>query len=88
MEQNETKTSQDKSGSQIETDKPSPDRRTRQAADDKSKHDADENLPEDKKHTPETGDTKQIDELVQGKKLEEKYRGGDTTDADEIYSDL
>ena len=56
----------------------------RQKADDKSKQDADEKLPEEKKGTSQNQGAKEIDEMVQGQKLEEKYRGGDTTDVDEF----
>ena len=43
-----------------------------------------ENLPGSEKATPETEDSKSADDLVQGKKLENKDRGGDTNDADEF----
>jgi hypothetical protein len=57
---------------------------SRQTADDNKRQDADERLPEADKHTPEKEDPRGVDELVQGKKLEKKYRGGDATDSDEF----
>ena len=82
MQQSQTNTSKDVktgAGNQPEnTSKP------RQAADDKAKQDADEKLPEEEKNTPEDSSSKEVDELVQGQKLEKKYRGGDATDADEF----
>jgi hypothetical protein len=66
-----------------EAGKQTPDNPSRQKADDKSRQDADEKLPEHKKSVSDHRDPKEIDDMVQGKKLEEKYRGGDTTDADD-----
>lgn len=43
-----------------------------------------ENLPGSEKATPDTENSKAADDLVQGKKLENKDRGGDTNDADEF----
>ena len=59
-----------------------PSNTSRQHADDKSKQDADEKLPPEKTGAP-SGDAKDIHDTVRGEKLEEKYRGGDTTDAEE-----
>ncbi|MEJ7589445.1 MAG: hypothetical protein WKI04_17970 [Ferruginibacter sp.] len=55
----------------------------RQASPDKAKQDADEALPEHERSTSENANAKEVDDLVQGKNLEKKYRGGDITDADE-----
>ena len=79
MKTDETKTSQDvKTGLQIEADKPSADRRSHEK-DDASSLDVDETFPEHKKQA-QPGETKQADQTVQGKNLEEKPRGGDTAD--------
>ena len=56
----------------------------RQAADDNKEQHADEKLPDPEKTIPETEDPKAADDLVQGKMLENKDRGGDTNDADEF----
>ena len=56
----------------------------RQTADDNKEQDADENLPDPEKTTHETEDSRAADDLVQGKKLENKFRGGDANDADEF----
>jgi hypothetical protein len=80
MQQSQTNSSQDvktEPGAE-NTGKP------RQAADDKTQQDADEQLPETDKGTSGNNNPKEVDELMQGKKLEKMYRGGDAQDADEF----
>ena len=82
MQQSQTNTSKDvKTGTENQAENPG---KPRQAADDKSKQDADEKLSEAEKNTPGDSSSKEVDELVQGQKLEKKYRGGNTTDVDEF----
>ena len=86
MEKDENKSTQDvKTGMLIAGQNPSNSEEPRQAADDKTKKDADENLDNnDKSAQPGKEHPKEIDDQMQGKKLEEKYRGGGTTDVDEF----
>ena len=85
MAQEESKTSQDvKTGLEIEANHPSPQSEPRKKSGNKAKQDADENLPEGHANTSEKDNAKNVDDMMQGKHLEKKYRGGDTTDVDEF----
>ena len=80
MAQDESKTSQDvKTELEIAANHPSGPK-----SDNQAKQDGDKNLPEDHAHTSEKDNAKNVDDMVQGKHLENKYRGGDTTDVDEF----
>ena len=78
MEQSQSK---EQTEEHVETNN-QPSNTSRQHADDKSKQDADEKLPPEKKGAS-SGDSKDIHDTVRGEKLEEKYRGGDITDAED-----
>ena len=84
MANDERKVSQDvKTGLAIEADH-SGSGEARQKAEDKTQHDADEKLHKEDTNTPGGNDPNNVDDMMQGKHLEKKYRGGDTTDADEF----
>ena len=55
----------------------------RKKADDKSQQDADEQLPEEYKSASHEN-PENVDDMVQGKHLEKKYRGGNVSDVDEF----
>jgi len=85
MKNDERKVPQDvKTGSEIEANPPTQPGESRQKADDRTKHDADEKLRKESPNTSDENDPKTVDDMMQGKHLEKKYRGGDTTDADEF----
>lgn len=85
MEKDEAKSSQDvKTGLQIAAHKPSSAEEPGQAADNKLQEDADENFNGEKGDPSKKEHPKEIDDQMQGKKLEGKHRGGDTTDVDEF----